>query len=195
MDWQAKGAVTQIKDQGECGSCWSFSTTGSLESAHFLSTGNLTTFSEQQLVDCTKNYDNNGCKGGWVNTSFLYVVDHGIALESRYPYEEKKGTCRYNESTDKAWTITNCTEVTRRSEQVLMKSIVQQPVSVGIEANRLSFQLYKKGVYTSFCGYNVDHSVLAVGYGVLDEKKHYKVKNSWGTGWGDKGYIYIERTG
>ena len=193
VDWSAKGAVTPIKNQGQCGSCWAFSTTGSLEGSHKISTNTLTSFSEQQLVDCSHSYGNNGCGGGLMNMSFWYVKDEGITTEQKYPYRGVGGSCRYNASADKAWTISDCTEVTVNSVKDLMAGIAQQPVSVAIQANRLSFQLYKKGVYSGNCGTNLDHGVLAVGYGELDGKKHYKVKNSWGAGWGNQGYIYIQR--
>lgn len=196
VDWSAKGAVTPIKNQGQCGSCWAFSTTGSLEGAHFLAKNSLLSFSEQNLVDCSSSYGNAGCNGGWMNSSFFYVVDNGISLESKYPYKGVGGSYKYNASSDKAWQISNCVEVTDDKEQSLMGAVAKNPVSVAIQANHLSFQLYKKGVYTGNCGTNLDHGVLAVGYGThTDGKKFFKVKNSWGTGWGDAGYILIERTG
>jgi cathepsin L len=95
IDWSAKGSVTPIKNQGQCGSCWAFSTTGSLEGAHFNAKGQLKSFSEQQLVDCSKSYGNLGCSGGLMNSSFFYVIDHGITLESKYAYKGVQGTCHY----------------------------------------------------------------------------------------------------
>ncbi|MCB0369389.1 MAG: hypothetical protein KDD45_08040 [Bdellovibrionales bacterium] len=109
VDWTAKGTVTGVKNQGQCGSCWAFSTTGSLEGVHFQKTGNLTSFSEQQLVDCSKSYGNAGCNGGLMNLSFFYVKDHGITTEAKYPYRGVGSTCKYNEDTDKVWTISDCT--------------------------------------------------------------------------------------
>lgn len=189
------GAVTPIKNQGQCGSCWAFSTTGSLEGAHQqVKNGELLSFSEQQLVDCSHAYGNNGCNGGLMNYSFWYVVDHGIALESKYPYRGVGGSCHYTEA-DKAWTIKDCTDVTVDKENALKAAVAQQPVSVAIEANHLSFQLYKSGVYTGNCGTKLDHGVLAVGYGSMDSKPYWKVKNSWGATWGSSGYIYIVRAG
>lgn len=130
-----------------------------------------------------------------MNLSFFYIKDNGIALEAKYPYKGVASTCKYNASTDKAWTVSDCTEVTVDKEQSLLGAIAKNPVSVAIQANHLSFQLYKNGVYSGNCGTNLDHGVLAVGYGTLSGKKHYKVKNSWGNTWGDKGFIFIERTG
>lgn len=194
VDWTTKGAVTAIKNQGQCGSCWAFSTTGSVEGAYFLAKNKLESFSEQQLVDCSHSYGNNGCGGGLMNLSFFYIKDNGITTEAKYPYKGVASTCKYT-AADQAWTVSDCTEVTVDKENSLLGAIAKTPVSVAIQANHLSFQLYKNGVYSGNCGTNLDHGVLAVGYGTLSGKKHYKVKNSWGNTWGDKGFIYIERTG
>lgn len=195
VNWADKGAVTPVKNQGQCGSCWAFSTTGSLEGSHFLSTSKLSSFSEQQLVDCSSSYKNQGCNGGLMDQAFFYIKDNGITLEATYPYKGVGGKCNYTPSSDKAWTISDCTDVTVDKEQALVAAIAQQPVSVAIQANHLSFQLYKTGVYSGACGTNLDHGVLAVGYGDLSGKKYIRVKNSWGASWGEKGYILIERTG
>ena len=127
-----------------------------------------------------------------MNQSFWYVRDHGITVEAKYPYRGVGSTCNYNVA-DKAWTISDCTEVTVKNEDALVAAIAKNPVSVAIQANHLSFQLYKSGVYSGNCGTNLDHGVLAIGYGALSGKNHYKVKNSWGNSWGQSGYILIER--
>jgi len=164
VDWATKGGVTAVKNQGQCGSCWAFSTTGSLEGAYFKATGSLTSFSEQQLVDCSKAYGNGGCNGGLMNMSFWYVIDNGITNETIYPYHAAGSTCKYA-STQKVWGISNCVDVTVDVEKALLASIAQQPTSVAIEADHASFQLYKSGVYSGNCGTKLDHGVLAVGYG------------------------------
>ena len=116
VDWVSQGAVTPIKDQGKCGSCWAFSTTGSLEGAAFIAGGELKSFSEQQLVDCSTSYGNHGCQGGLMDMAFWYVIDHGITLESKYPYKGTNGKCSYDEEKDKAWEISDCTDVKEKSE-------------------------------------------------------------------------------
>ena len=195
VDWTTKNVVTGVKNQGQCGSCWAFSTTGSLEGVYAIKKGEIKSFSEQQLVDCSKDYGNQGCGGGLMNLSFFYVKDHGITTEDKYPYRGIGSSCKYNEETDKVWSISDCTEVTVDNEKALMAAIALNPVSVAIEANHISFQLYKSGVYSGRCGTKLDHGVLAAGYGTENGKKYYKVKNSWGSGWGSAGYILIERTG
>ena len=131
-----------------------------------------------------------------MNQSFFYVKDHGITTESKYPYKGILGVkCHYDAETDKAWTISDCSQVQVNSEKAFRAAVALTPVSVAIEANHASFQLYKSGVYSGNCGEKLDHGVLTVGYGTLDGKKYYKVKNSWGEKWGMEGYILIENNG
>lgn len=194
VDWRSKGAVTPVKNQGQCGSCWSFSTTGSLEGLHFIKTNSLLSFSEQQLVDCSQSYGNDGCDGGLMDYAFEYVAAKGIELESTYPYTAEDGTCQYVASKtvykNKAYT-----DVKTNSPVALETAIAQQPVSVAVEADQSAWQLYSSGVILpSHCGTQLDHGVLAVGYGSADGKDVYIVKNSWGADWGLKGYVYLERT-
>jgi cathepsin L len=193
VDWSAKGAVTPIKNQGQCGSCWAFSTTGSTEGATFIKTGTLPSLSEQQLVDCSGAEGNQGCNGGLMDQGFQYIIDNkGITTESAYPYTATDGTCA---STGKpvAATLTSFTDVPANSETALETAIVQQPVSVAVEADQDVFQFYTSGVMTSTCGTALDHGVLAVGYGTDAGSDYYKVKNSWGADWGMKGYILLGR--
>lgn len=194
VDWSQKGAVTPIKNQQQCGSCWAFSTTGSVEGAWFLKNGTLPSLSEQQLVDCSTAEGNQGCNGGLMDYAFQYIIDNkGITTEDAYPYTATgPNTC---EAAGKpvAATLTGFKDVPANSEVALETAIVQQPVSVAVEADQSVFQFYSGGVMDSSCGTQLDHGVLAVGYGTDTGKEYYKVKNSWGADWGEKGYIRLGR--
>jgi len=129
-----------------------------------------------------------------MDTAFWYVIDNGITSEAMYPYTAKDQTCKYQPS-QKVYQIASCAEVTANKTASLVEAIVNQPVAVAVEADQLGFQLYKRGVFSGSCGTDLDHGVLAVGYGTLDGKDYWKVKNSWGGSWGNAGYIYILKTG
>jgi len=193
LDWTTKNAVTGIKDQGQCGSCWSFSTTGSVEGAVALKYNHLTSLSEQQLMDCSYSYGNLGCSGGLMDNAFKYVQANGLCTEAAYPYTAKDGTCKASSCTASANSkITGYKDVTH-TENALGASVDIGPVSVAIEADQSGFQLYKSGVFCGVCGTSLDHGVLAVGYGAEGTSDYWKVKNSWGTSWGEAGYIRICR--
>lgn len=199
VDWTTQGAVTPVKDQGNCGSCWSFSATGALEGAYYLKYGKLLSFSEQELVSCDKT--DAGCNGGWMDDAFTFVKNNGgITTEDQYPYKSgstgSTGSCvttgytKVAESAPKSFT-----DVQTGSVDALMSAVAQQPVSIAIQANQIAFQSYKSGVLTGKCGQNLDHGVLLVGYGTENGVDYWKVKNSWGPSWGESGYIKIERSG
>lgn len=190
IDWRTAGAVTPVKNQQQCGSCWSFSTTGAIEGAWFLSNGTLVSLSEQQLIDCSTAQGNQGCNGGMMDYAFEYVIQNGgITTEDAYPYTATgPNTC---EAAGKpvAAKISGYTDVTPNSDAALMAAVAKQPVSVAIEADQAAFQFYTSGVLTAACGSNLDHGVLVVGY----NSAAWIVKNSWGADWGDNGYIQLAR--
>jgi cathepsin L len=205
INWANQGAVTPIKNQGQCGSCWSFSSTGSLEGINFITNKNLLSFSEEQLCDCSDSYGNEGCDGGLMDYAFQYTNANGIELESTYPYTAGNGTtgnCQYNAAqvkfTNKGGASgSGYTDVTQNSEDQLQAAVAQQPVSVAIEADQSCFQFYSSGVLTASncdCGTQLDHGVLAVGYDTdPNQGPYWIVKNSWGASWGASGYVWLQR--
>jgi C1A family cysteine protease len=190
IDWTSRGAVTPVKNQGGCGSCWTFSATGAVEGAVQIKTGRLNSVSEQQILDCNAN--GFGCNGGSMNSGFEYVAKHGgICSESAYPYKGAKGRCS-DGSCSSVSRISSYQFPGRVDDNTLMSLVAQQPISVGVEASR-TFQSYSSGVVTSGCGSSTNHAVLITGYGTFNGIPYWNVKNSWGTWWGDNGYIKIGR--
>ena len=193
IDWIAKGAVTAVKDQGQCGSCWSFSATGTMEGEHFVRTGKLLSFSEQQLVSCsTANY---GCNGGWQYKAFKYYESHDAITEANYPYTSGRGqvaSCQYSSKTKTSVEASNYGFVTADSISDMYSALTKQPLAVSVEADRSAWQNYSSGVLSgTACGTNLDHAVLVVGYGTENGVNYWHVKNSWGTSWGERGYIKL----
>jgi len=193
VDWRQKGAVTPVKNQQSCGSCWAFSAIGAVEGVHAIKTGKLVSLSEQQLVDCSRSYGNRGCNGGLMDQAFEYIIkNQGVTTESAYPYTAKDGTCRTGQTA--AATLTKYVDVTANSESALLAAANIGPVSVAIEADTQVFQFYQSGILDDVrCGQQLDHGVLLVGYGTENGKDFYVVKNSWGSSWGEGGYIRMAR--
>lgn len=198
VDWTAAGAVTPVKNQGSCGSCWSFSATGALEGAYYIKYKDLKSFSEQELVSC--DTVDGGCNGGWMDDAFTFVKNNGgLCTESQYPYTSGtsgvNGACQSHTCDDSKVAPVSFTDVTPGSVSALESAVSQQPVSIAIQANQPAFQFYSSGVLTGKCGQRLDHGVLATGYGIYtDGTPYWQVKNSWGEGWGMGGYILIEKS-
>lgn len=186
LDWRSAGIVTGVKNQGNCGSCWAFSTTGALEGLYGLVAKKLVAFSEQQLVDCSGPYGNRGCGGGYMNSAFTYVRDRGIQSASSYPYRAVQGGCGYNPGAV-VFRLRGFQNIPQNNPGALGAAICQQPVAVGVQADQPAFRYYNGGVITGGCGTQMNHGIIAMGYG----NGFWIVKNSWGTGWGEGGYARI----
>jgi len=183
--WLTEGAVTPIKNQAQCGSCWAFSTVATTEGLYKINGNTLTSFSEQQIVDCDTTCD--GCNGGWPYLAMAYVAANGLETEAEYPYAGQNTKCTYNKANAVQTGVTGAAFVTPRSPTALFAAVYQQPVAIIVEADQNVFQLYTSGIITTGCGTALDHAITAIGY----TQDYFIVKNSWGTTWGQEGYVWI----
>ena len=192
VDWRKKFKVSSVKNQESCGGCWAFSSVGAVESAWAIKHNTLYNLSEQELIDCSS--ENNGCEGGSMDLAFQYIIENGLCSNISYPYTAEDGQCQND--CKSLVQISNYSDIIQNEEKMLMRAVQHQPVSVAIQANKRSFQMYQSGIYSDQdCGFELDHGVLLIGYG-YDKKydmDYWIVKNSWSDSWGENGYIRIQR--
>jgi C1A family cysteine protease len=199
FDWTTKGAVTPIKDQGQCGSCWSFGTTSDIEGTWFLAGNDLVSLSEQELVSCDTKGEDEGCNGGLQEAAFEYVIKNGLTTESNYPYQSGSGRapkCDASKETPVAATISSWSQVASsggEEDAIQTALLASGPITIGINASPM--QRYNGGIDNPLVCVkaSLDHAVTIVGYGTEDGTAYWKIRNSWNTDWGEDGYYRIVR--
>ena len=190
LDWRAKGMVSPIKNQGQCGSCWAFSTTGFMESQLLMKGQTANTFSEQQLVDCDTTYGDNGCNGGLQQNAFNYITDHGIMGDAGYRYEGYRGYCAYKKA--EAKTSVKNIKCHENAAVADIKQYLNETGPMAIALDATDFQYYDSGILECYNS-NLDHAVLLVGYGTENGEDFWIVKNSWGQNWGEEGFVRVSQ--
>ncbi|XP_034555837.1 cathepsin L1 [Notolabrus celidotus] len=198
VDYRTLGYVTEVKDQGYCGSCWAFSTTGAIEGQVFKRTGQLVSLSEQNLVDCSRTYGTYGCSGAWMANAYDYVVNNGLMSTSSYPYTSADTQPCYYDNRQAVAHIKDYRFIPKGDEQALADAVATiGPITVALDADHSSFLFYSSGIYEeSSCNpNNLSHAVLLVGYGSEGGKDYWIIKNSWGSSWGEGGYMRMIRDG
>jgi C1A family cysteine protease len=191
VNWVTAGAVNPVKNQGGCGSCWTFSTMAIMESTHKIKSGKLLSFSEQQLVDCVTT--SHGCSGGNVGGALNYLMTNAAMSEASYPYTAKDGTCKYSSTNNTGVKSTSWTHITARDTNAMKTALAKSPFSIAIEADQRVFQSYKSGIFNATdCGTTLDHATAVVGWGTSNGVEYWLMRNSWGASWGESGYMRIQ---
>ncbi|XP_027882685.1 cathepsin L1 [Xiphophorus couchianus] len=198
VDYRSMGYVTEVKDQGYCGSCWAFSTTGAIEGQLYKKSGQLVSLSEQNLVDCSKSFGTYGCSGAWMANAYDYVISNGLQTTDTYPYTSVDSQPCFYDSRLAVAHIRDYRFIPKGDEQALADAVATVgPITVAVDADHASFLFYSSGIYNEpSCNPNhLSHAVLLVGYGSEEGHDYWIVKNSWGTSWGEGGYMRMARNG